>query len=93
MKVAQSCPTVCNPMNCTLLGSSGYGILQVRTLEWLAFPSPGDLPNPGIESRSPALQLDSLPAEPPGKPIVTKGFVQLYHFHQSQCIFGRLKKS
>ena len=32
------------------------------------FPSPGDLPNPGIESRSPALRVDSLPAEPPGKP-------------------------
>ena len=31
------------------------------------FPSPGDLPNPGIEPRSPALQADSLPAEPPGK--------------------------
>ena len=34
----------------------------------LPFPSPGDLPNPGIEPRSPALQADSLPAEPPGKP-------------------------
>ena len=33
------------------------------------FPSPGDLPNPGIEPRSPALQADSLPAEPYGKPI------------------------
>jgi len=32
------------------------------------FPSPGDLPNPGIKPRSPALQVDSLPAEPPGKP-------------------------
>ena len=32
------------------------------------FPPPGDLPNPGIEPRSPALQVDSLPAEPPGKP-------------------------
>ena len=32
------------------------------------FPSPGDLPNPGIEPRSPMLQVDSLPAEPPGKP-------------------------
>ena len=32
------------------------------------FPSPGDLPNPGIELLSPALQADSLPAEPPGKP-------------------------
>ena len=32
------------------------------------FPSPGDLPNPGIETRSPALQMDSLPAKPQGKP-------------------------
>ena len=34
----------------------------------LLFPSPGDLPNLGIEPKSPALQVDSLPAEPPGKP-------------------------
>jgi len=37
----------------------------------LAFPSPEDLPHPGIESRSPALQADSLPTEPPGKPHFT----------------------
>ena len=36
----------------------------------LPFPSPGDLPDPGIEPRSPVLQADSLPAEPPGKPFV-----------------------
>ena len=35
----------------------------------LPFPSPGDLPNPGIEPRYPALQADALPSEPPGKPI------------------------
>ena len=42
------------------------GILQVR----IRFPCspPGDLPNPGIEPRSPAVQADSLPSEPPGKP-------------------------
>ena len=34
------------------------------------FPSPGDLPNPGIKCRSPALQADSLPADPPGKPNI-----------------------
>ena len=34
------------------------------------FLSPGDLPNPGIEPRSPTLQADSLPAEPPGKPKI-----------------------
>ena len=42
----------------------------------LPFPSPGDLPDPGIEPRSPALQADTLPSEPPGKAcyliVVTK---------------------
>ena len=37
----------------------------------LSFPSPGDLPDPGIEPRSPALQADSLPSEPPGKVFTT----------------------
>ena len=37
-------------------------------LEWLPFPSPEDLPNPGIKPESPALQAISLPNEPPGKP-------------------------
>ena len=49
-------------------GSSVRGISQARILEWLPFPSPGDLPNPGIEHESPALQADSLPCEPLGKP-------------------------
>ena len=63
VKVAQSCLTLCDPMDYTVLG-----ILQARILEWVAFPSPGNLSNPGIEPRSPALQVDSLPAEPQGKP-------------------------
>ena len=37
----------------------------------LPFPSPGDLPNPGIKPRSPTLQADTLPSEPPGKPYHT----------------------
>ena len=61
--VAQSRPTLCHPMDYTLLG-----ILQARILTWVAFPSPGDFPNLGIEPRSSALQVDSLPAEPQGKP-------------------------
>ena len=44
------------------------GILQARILEWVAMSPPGDLPNPGIEPRSPALQVDSSPSEPPEKP-------------------------
>ena len=44
--VAQSCPTLCNPMNCSLLGSSIHRILQARILEWVAisFPRGSSLP-------------------------------------------------
>ena len=62
--VTQSCPTLCNPMDCSQPGSSDHGILQARILEWVAMPSSGNIPNPGIEPRSPALWVDSLPAEP-----------------------------
>ena len=41
-----------------------HGILQARILEWVTFPSPGDLPFPGIEPRLRTLQADSLPADP-----------------------------
>jgi len=43
----------------------------------LPFPSPGDLPNPGIKPRSPTLQADYLPSEPSGKPIIIN---KLYYF-------------
>ena len=55
-------------MDCSLPVSSVHGILQARIVEW-TFPSPGDLPNPGIKPRSPTLQAVSLPSEPPGKPF------------------------
>ena len=61
--MAQLCSTLCNPMDYRV-----HGILQARILEWVAFLLPGDLPNPEIKPRSPALQADSLPAEPQGKP-------------------------
>jgi len=48
------------------------GIIQARILERVAFSSSGDLPNPGIKPRSSALQVDFLPAEPPGKPKNTE---------------------
>ena len=56
-------------MNCSLPGSSVHEILQARILEWLVISSQRDLPNPGIEPGSPELQADSLPSDPPGKPI------------------------
>ena len=56
----------------TVAGSSVHWILQARMLEWVAFPSPGDLPNLGLKPMSfmsPALAGGSLPLAPPGKPV------------------------
>ena len=125
VKVAQSCPTLCNPMDYTV-----HGILQARILEWVAFPfsrvSSQTQWNSGFPhcrqilyqlshqgsprilewvaypfssgsswprnwAGSPALQADSLPAEPPGKPIyVVKQILNLkwiinYFFSESYC--------
>ena len=65
--VSHSCLTLCNPTDYSLPGSSVHGTLKARILEWIVIPSPEDLPDPGIESRSPALQTDSLPSELQGK--------------------------
>ena len=65
---SQSCLTL-QPRDCSPPGSSVHGILQVSILEWVALSSPEELPKPWIKPRSPALQADSLPAEPSGKPL------------------------
>ena len=67
MKVSQSCPTLCDPMDYSLPGSFVHGILQARLHEWVAVPFSRGFPSTGIEPGSPALQVDSLPAERPGK--------------------------
>ena len=66
--VTQLCLTLCDPMDCSLPGSSVHGILQARILGW-PFPSPGDFSDPGIKPVSPALQAYSLPSEQPGKSV------------------------
>ena len=65
MKVIQLFPTLCDPWTIQSMEFSR----QEYGSEY-PFSSPGDLPNPGIEPRSPALQVDSLPAEPQGKPKI-----------------------
>ena len=63
------------------LDSFFYGISQARMLKWVAFPSSGDLPNPGIEPMcpvSPAFQVYSLPPEPPGKPYLTGSIMETH---------------
>ena len=70
MLVPQSWLTLCDLMDCSWPGFSDHGILQARMLGWsgLPFPSPGDLPDPGVEPGSVALQAYFLPSEPSGKP-------------------------
>ena len=66
VKVAKSCPTLCNAMEYIV-----HGTLQARILEWVSYPL-GNLPNSGIEPGSSALWADSLPAELLGKPYGPK---------------------
>ena len=63
--------TLCDPMDCSLPGSSVHGLLQARILEWVAFPFSRGSSQPGIEPRSPTLQANFLPSELPGKPKYT----------------------
>ena len=70
VKVAQLSPTLCDPKDCSLPGSSVHGVSQARILEWVAISSPVELPDAGMKRTPPALQVDSLLSEPLGKPKV-----------------------
>ena len=63
VKGTQSCPTLCDPVDYRV-----HGIHQAKILEWVAFPFSWGIFPVGIKPRSLALQVDSLPAEPQGKP-------------------------
>ena len=78
--VTQSCPALCDPMDCSLPGSSVHGFLQARILEWVAIHSPGDLPSPRelpdpeielASPTSPALARRIFITESPGMSILT----------------------
>ena len=56
-------------MDCSLPGSSVHGILQARILKWVAFPPPGDLPDPGIKPTFPTLEGRFSTTGPPGKSL------------------------
>ena len=89
--VDQSCPTFCDLIDCSPPGSSVHGILQARILEWireLPFPSPEDLPDPGITPRSPALQADSLQFELQGSPYHCMNYTHyVYPFRLIRLLF------
>ena len=60
-------------MDCSPPGPRSWGFFRQEYWSGLPFSSPGDLPNPGTEPRSPTMQVDSLPSEPPTKPYVKWG--------------------
>ena len=80
MLVTQSCPTLCDPHELVQLFVTPWTVAHQAPLStgfsgqeyWsgLPFPSPGDLPNPGIEPRSPALRADSLSFELPREALL-----------------------
>ena len=83
-KVAQSCLTLCNPVDCSLQGSSVHGIFQARVLEWVAtsFSRGSSWPSARTQVSSIA---DALPSEPPGKPTLG--------FRLQQMTFGKIQVS
>ena len=72
-EVAQSCPTLCDLWTVAHQAPPSMGLSRQEYWSGLPFPSPGDLPDPGIEPRSPTLQAEALTSEPPGwyKPLDT----------------------
>ena len=67
--------TLCDPMD---QAPQSTEFSRQKYWSGLPFPSPRDLPNPGIEPGSPALRADALPSEPPGKPKREKIYVYLW---------------
>ena len=92
----RTCEVKLKLLSCVQLFATPWTIQSMeffRPEYWsgLSFPSPGDLPNPGIEPRSPTLQADSLPAEPPGKPGRTHGLFQIFWSSNSGvCVLGHV---
>ena len=70
--VVQSCLTLCDPRLWPARLLCPWGFSKEEYWSGLPYPPPGDLPNSGIQPRSPTLKADSLLSEPPGKPKNTR---------------------
>ena len=69
-EVAQLCLTLCDPWTVAYQAPLSMGFSRQEYWSGLPFPSPGDLPDPGIKPGSPRLEADALTSEPPGKPLM-----------------------
>ena len=85
--VAQSCPTLRNPVDYSPPGSSVQGFLQEGIQERVAIPFFRESSGPRDEPMSPALQADSLPSEPPRKPLMNYIYCEA---SRSKAIAGSL---
>ena len=81
----QSCLILCDPIDCSLQAPLSMEFFRQKYWRELSFPSSGDLPNPGIEPTSPALQVDSLLPEPSGE--------QLYYKHEDSKNYYKHEES
>ena len=88
LKRAQSCLTLCEPMDCSPPDSLSMGFSRKEYWSRLPCPPPGNLPDPSTEPRSPALQADSLPSESPGKSYV---HIKLVHKCSQKFIYNSYK--
>ena len=70
VKVTQLCLTLCDPRSQIFPCTLSMEFSRQEYWSGFPFPFPGDLPDPGIKPRSPTLQADALPSEPPGKQIL-----------------------
>ena len=84
VSVAQSYPTIATPWTVAHQAPLSKGFSRQEYWRGLPFPSPGDLPDPGIEPTFPALQVDSLLSEPPGKPQECSYIIVIYIL-MTQC--------
>ena len=71
---AQSCRTLCDPIDCSAPGSFPLGVVQARKLESFLFPTQRIFPDPGIEPASPALAGRFFTTEPPEEPLLLSHF-------------------
>ena len=87
-------PTLCNPVDCIAhKAPQSMGFSRKEYWSGLPFPSPGDLPDPGIKPRSPALQSDALTSEPRGKPSTVIVYSTCLLFQQRVIGCGSLGKN
>ena len=92
---AQSCSTLCDPMDCSSPGSSVHGILQAKILKWVAIPFSKGSSQPRDRTQVSCVEADSLPAEPLERSLhsvyICHNFIKLHILNKYACLDGLMK--